>query len=540
MLPIIHVSALIAFIGTAIFVFFRVKKDIKKTLLFTLIFLTCIIIPSAFTSQYYDFGWDSTTFHELSIISLSNGQNPIYNNNGVYLNETAEYYTGSSQYLNDWIESHFIRESKAFHIIAASLFGVTHNLQSSKSITIIGMLMSFFLFFAFLMCIYGKINPIYLALISLTASLNATVICSSLSFYVDGFLFSSLLSLMALFGLFFILKEKHLLYIALLYSILFINIKSTAILFFFLLIVGVAFYYYRYNKSLIVDNMRIIVPIIILFVLCSYHPYIHNMFEYHDISGGALSEANNFDDIPQSWKNLTTPHKFILSLFSYADVNPIALENSVIKIPILSIEDAIIYSNDPPKVGGWGPLFSGIILISGLLFLYQVFRIITEKNVLPDSKIFLIYFGVIIVTILVFQLSWYARYVPQVALLPVFMALPYLNMETKPEKMVRLCIFVLLLANILLVGNSYYGVQKQFSDFQNEVFTTVREKMGNELYLEYEGNISGSSFIHSYLYELYNQNITAKINSPGMDKDRIVEVPPIIYRDFKVFALKSN
>ena len=221
-LPLIQYSFLFSVFFACMFAFFRLNKNYKSFLPFLLVFSFIFVIPAAFTSGFHDFGWDSNVFHQLIIISLENGQNPVSINDVAYLNETTSYVSELSPNIlgiSDWVRSKFIRDAKAFHVLASSIYSFTGVLQSSKSITIIGCIMSIFLFFILLKCVFYKSSTIYLSLISVVAGINSVVICSSLSFYVDGFLFISLLTLISLFSLFLILKQKHILWIAILGSV---------------------------------------------------------------------------------------------------------------------------------------------------------------------------------------------------------------------------------------------------------------------------------------------------------------------------------
>jgi len=221
-LPLIQYSFLLSVFLSCLFAFFRFNKNYKILFPFLLIFSLIFLIPAAFTSGYHDFGWDSNVFHQLIIISLDNGQNPVYVNDIAYLNETDSYVSELSPNIlgiSDWVRTKFIRDAKAFHVLATSIYSFTGDLQSSKSITIIGCIMSIFFFFILLKCVFYKSSTIYLSLISVVAGINSVVICSSLSFYVDGFLFISLLTLISLFSLFLILKQKHILWIAILGSV---------------------------------------------------------------------------------------------------------------------------------------------------------------------------------------------------------------------------------------------------------------------------------------------------------------------------------
>ena len=273
-------------------------------------------------------------------------------------------------------------------------------------------------------------------------------------------------------------------------------------------------------------------------MICCYHPFIQNIVQYNDVSGGSLHEADNFSDIPNSWKTISTPEKFILSLFSKAHVNPIALEKSEIKTPFIDISDLGVYVNDPPKVGGWGPLFSGIMLISFFFFLYQIYQMFQNHSIYEKSEIFLFYLGMIIVTLILFQLSWYARYLPQLTLIPIFMTLPYFKKEIQWENYFRFFIGILLLINVALVGSMYYSSQQNFSDVQNDVFDVIQEKLNNHIYIIYEGDPNSSRFVYAYVYQLIEKNIVFTINP--QDIRNPMELPTIIVRDFRIFGSVSD
>lgn len=127
---------------------------------------------------------------------------------------------------------------------------------------------------------------------------------------------------------------------------------------------------------------------------------------------------------------------------------------------------------------GFGPLYSGIFIISCCCTLYIIFSYIKNRqfNVLIPYLLILI---AMVILVLVTDGSWWARYTPYLWLLPIFNIIYFANKKSKITKIIASVLSILLLVNvsIIIYANSskyfkyYANIQRDLQEFKNYVDT---------------------------------------------------------------------
>jgi hypothetical protein len=105
------------------------------------------------------------------------------------------------------------------------------------------------------------------------------------------------------------------------------------------------------------------------------------------------------------------------------------------------------------RVAGLGPLFGGAILLS--LFLLATTIPLDKKKTLVFTGLCLL----IICSALVNPDAWWARYAPQLWLLPVLCAMLALSLNNKPQKILGLALVFTLILNLSIVSVPYFAEQ---------------------------------------------------------------------------------
>lgn len=128
-------------------------------------------------------------------------------------------------------------------------------------------------------------------------------------------------------------------------------------------------------------------------------------------------------------------------------------QKSHLKLPFTVKEEELKTISVDTRVGGFGPLFGGSVLLS-LILLAAAFP--------ADPKRTLAYAGLvllILISALVNPEAWWARYAPQLWLLPVIAVMAGLEIRRKIPRFLGLLIVLALSLNVLLVSVFFFERQ---------------------------------------------------------------------------------
>jgi hypothetical protein len=430
----------------------------KKLLLaVSLTFLAVLIVSVLLSKSFYDISWDGQTYHQEAVIQLANGWNPFHQ-----ISSPEEVH-------KIWL-THY---AKGSWIDAAALYQLTHSIETSKAFNILFIISSFFLGISALINI-PRINLAQALILSGLLAFNPVSICQSLSFYIDGQQASLLVSLLAISYLLIVRTEYiRLLNVVYLANICILaNIKFTSLVYASILIFSLIVW------LLIKRNSHIAVKVVIVGSLSlllgvgfiGYNPYVTNTF-YHGHPFYPLAGANKIDiistNIPKNFIGKNRLEKLFLSTFSES-ASTYPPEASKLKLPltIQSVKEREYFTNTDVRVAGFGPLFSGAIILTLIVCLLSLRRdlIKTRMTVLLAS--------LLMSSILINPEAWWARYVPQLWMLPLLFSILALSLKSNILNFLGYGIIVVLLANILMVSSIYFENNFKMSQ-------AIEQQLGN-------------------------------------------------------------
>jgi hypothetical protein len=441
--------------------FINSKLFTKKLLLAAnLTFLAVLFVSVILSKSFYDISWDGQVYHQEAVIQLANGWNPFHQ-----ISSPEEVH-------KIWL-THY---AKGSWVDAAALYQLTHSIETSKAFNILFIISSFFLGISALINI-PRINVAQSLILSGLLAFNPVSICQSLSFYIDGQQASLLVSLLAISYLLIVRTEYiRLLNVVYLANICILaNIKFTSLVYASILIFSLIVW------LLIKRNSQLAVKVVIVGSLSlllgvgfiGYNPYVTNTF-YHGHPFYPLAGANKIDiistNIPKNFIGKNRLEKLFLSTFSES-ASTYPPEASKLKLPltIQSVKERECFTNTDVRVAGFGPLFSGAILLSLIACLLSLRRdlIKTRMTVLLAS--------LLMSSILINPEAWWARYVPQLWMLPLLFSILALSLKSKILNFLGYGIIVVLLANILIVSSIYFennfkmsqAIEQQLSNISN-------------------------------------------------------------------------
>ncbi|WP_428663084.1 hypothetical protein [Runella sp.] len=419
---------------------YHLFKD--RTLFFkSLAIIVAVMITSiTIAVLVYDVSYDGQAYHQETLIQLKNGWNPYFDLLPTTVNQAL--------YINHY--------SKGAEISEAAIYLFLNKIESGKALNIMLLFAAFSLTFSLLLQII-KLPILKIILISLFLSLNPIVVNQLLTYYVDGQL-GSILQCMLVSSLFIIIYPTRYYFLLFAFTVIvLVNTKFTSVVYAVLLLfcfIGWIFFNRRHllYKIIIVSAISGIIGV----VLVGFNPYVKNLYgfghPFYPVMGKNKADILTYN-FPATFINKNTFEKFYISLFAHTG-NPTSTNGKEVKLKIpftFNKEDIISASKIDARIAGFGPLFSGILVVSFLLlcvllFFYQFNRII--KNTLFLS-------GILLISSLVNPESWWARYIPQFWYIPIIILLAGELMPTKYNKVFKGILYLSLAVNI---GFTFIGI----------------------------------------------------------------------------------
>ena len=421
----------------------RIARSLYPTQNFRTIWLRVSIVTLLFIvlflwigSLFYDYSFDGQWYHQNIILSLKEGWNPIYQPHSV------------GSYSGIYVDHY----SKGLETVWATVFCTTGYIESGKAISFLMITASLLLFYWMLSVQFRLMTNRKRVFISLLFTLNPVVLSQWFTYYVDWSLYTLLLSLVSVLTTLRV-KDKWYKYF-LIGEIIFF---AASIKFNILFWIGVCILIYL-SIMLWRKNYEILSKVILSgciaipgIVLASYNPYITNTIDHANPFYPLMGEGK-VDIMTQqqmsSMKEQSCLEQVILPYFSYPQ-NDIR-EDTQLAIPftIRGGKDLSPFISPDVSIAGFGPFFSGILILALLLYLFS--RI--------SQREYRIIFGIILISIFIsffiLPSGWWARYVPFFGAFPLIMLL-YCELDRRNEKWklyLKRTVYGFIVLNLCIVG----------------------------------------------------------------------------------------
>ena len=485
------------------------KIDLKKYLIESL--LAILIGASIFTisvycvGKIYDTTADGNSYHKLAVGSMKNGWNPMYESSKDFTKEDGNALTVLEDNVNYMWADHYAMGTE---IIGANIYAFTDNIESGKAFTIVMMFIGFGITLEYLVLKrrwgdkkFGIVKAIF---VSALLVVNPITLVQIGTYYVDSTLAISL---------FIILLE--------LIDISKINIESekqNKIESYFILAIAImmcsnakftglgyaavfcaSFYIYMIINKILMSKKGLLKEkelsryiigntiyyiIVVIFTICiigstSYlKNTIQNGHPFYPLYGKGHVENMVNKEIPESLSSKPNIIQFFISVFSkcenvspsYSDI----LNEPDLKIPFTTTEEEINNFTIPDiRIGGFGPLYSGIFIITVIVSIIIVIDFIKNKKY-KSLITYSIILGISVILLTFLDGSYWARYIPYVYMITIINLAYLFEKDKKLPNIIGIILTIFLLLNSILVlkvsmegyiGNSRY-VKKNLIEFE--------------------------------------------------------------------------
>ncbi len=509
-------NTILAILITTFEYFILMKKreyDLKDIIKYIIIFLFLIIACNYISGKIYDTSWDGSSYHKVAVGELKNGWNPLYENIEDF-NESEENPLVLQNTHSIW-DNHY---AKGYWIYAANMYKITNNIESGKSILLLSIISTFLISFSFL---NDKIKKGYSFILSCLLALNPVMLCQISTYYNDGLLGNFVI--MLIIALFMItdskkeiIFEKYLLYFLILCIL--INIKFTGFAY-----AGIySFVFYMYiliSKKQRKNNLKLLTIVTVIGLVVSLgviglSTYPKNFVE-HGHPFYPLYGKGNVDIMesttPTELYKMNRFKRFVISNFSYT-YNRINYSYRI-KVPFTFESSELENFRTPDtRVGGYGVLFGGILILSLAFGIYALFKNYKERK---NCTNYLLTIFCMFIVIAILKESWWARYFPQFYLIPILVILMLLNL--KKDKITKIAPLLMIIA---LIFNSYLIANYSLSEIihQRNVINTTRSIIKNinedkMLLVDTSSYLNDSTF-DGMAYDIYDIHKNMKVIKP--------------------------
>jgi len=392
------------------------------------LFFVCFVIASFI----YDVSYDGQTYHLQTVYDLKTGWNPI--------KDTLQN-TGQNIFIQHY--------AKAYEQFSYSLYLITKNVEGCKSVNCLLLISSFLIVNKTLDRYFTGLSNRYKFIFSFLISCNPISVHQLFTFYVDGQVASLIVILLS--SIFLYLKDQEqALPVIISSGIILSNMKFTGLIYSIIFLgSGLTFLIFQRKRVIQYLFASTIIIVVSIFIV-GYNPYYRNITEHGNIFYPLLGsdKVNIMGGVnaPLSFAKKSNIIKLLEADFSNSrNVHgQSVMSEPSLKIPFsFKISEWTVFKSHDVRMGGFGPLWSGILLIAilgiGIGF----------KNNVPGRKYYLLMICVIFLSVLIIPEGWYARYAPQFWLIPLIILFYLMQIKKRFAQIILKTGLIIMSVNLL-------------------------------------------------------------------------------------------
>lgn len=411
------------------------RKMVYLGLLMTVV---CVAVCLAISNWFFDVSYDGRYYHFFSIQLLRDGWNPVY--------DPKIAAPDFDQAWMAWARL-YPKATWYFGAVLASFWGSS---EVAKSSTLI-LMVALWLIVSGNLLKFSKLQVWQSILLGLVTALNPVQITQAFTKYVDGQISICLTIVFVALVTMWVTPDRLnriVLGAALLYGG---SIKASGLLYFaifvFFGLIPLIVKNKNWREFWIITGIAAISVLFSLFIL-GYNPYVTNTILYHNpIHPLTLQNQNVIMDAnrPKDFNDMDRFKRFAKSVLAPSSDPYMEHKSPSPKIPFTVTEQELaIFTGPDVRVGGFGPWFSGVLLLSGIGWLL----LLRFKPTIAG----MVFLGAVPILISIFSSAegWWARYAPQTWLLPL-LVLFGLWYASSPVILKRFAL-VLVMAIIVNIG----------------------------------------------------------------------------------------
>ena len=426
------------------------------------------VLSIAVSAVFYDLSWDGQWYHQVGIYRIAQGWNP--------LKEPMEAFARHNQL---WVRHY----AKGPWYVGAALMALFHHIEWGKFVTWITLDAAFMAVFA--ACLDAGMRRSRAIALGAVVALNPVVTSEIISYLVDGLMVSFLVCYTAALFSGFRRANPLIVFVGTAAAICSINSKFTGLIFLCFICAGAGLYCLIKRRDILLRFIGLNLTAIFLgTVVFGYNPYvtntIHRSQPFYPILGSKdfPSLAEQDDDGIEKYE---TPHNMMgrnrLIRFGYAIFGRPGAQpfndgpDARLMWPFLvPLKDFALYRFHEIRIAGFGPFFSGILLLSLILTGWLLFNSTSPRLLICLSYIFLT------ASLLISIHTWWARYGPQMWLLPIVpIVVIFWNSRSRIQTNLAWGLIGIILVNALIVAAIRLNWEVKSTQTLNQQLVEMRD-----------------------------------------------------------------
>jgi hypothetical protein len=452
----------LAVLSTALVGVLLMRKYNRRILIGVVgVVVACIASSVYLTTITSDDTIDTHGYHQTAVGAMRYGWNPVYEAIGDFNKSGKSPVRLQNSYYEKW-DNHY---PKAHWIFGANIYSVTGKIETGRSMVIIVMLALFFLTLHYTLL---RFNPGLSFLISFIVALNPISVMQLFSYYNDGMLGNLLLMTILMFMM--LLDRKYVSFgwthysVIIMVLVIMANLKFTGPIYgaiycfayFGFIIISKAHRQEKSKALLISGTLAVILAVFVVGLSVYPKNFVTTGSPLYPLIGGGSEADIITPNEPYEFHDMSNISKFLVSNFSETDnISESSGRNPELKVPLTFDMDELSYlSSVDPRIAGYGVWFGAALLLSAGWLIYQSVRLAAKKE---WNYLWLMALPIIptIFIVLVLSESWWARYVPQLFLIPAVALGSMLLMKRK--NLANILLFILLFNTILILNLQIAG-----------------------------------------------------------------------------------
>ena len=409
------------------------------------LFVLTILLSLALSAFFYDFSWDGQWYHQTGIIHIARDWNPL-----------KDPMRSFAEHLEPW-ERHYAKGPWYF---AAAVYQTTGHIEWGKAINWLALAASFSAVFA--ACLNAGLRRLSALGIVAAVACNPVVMSEVTTYLVDAVMTSLLVVAVAALFTCLTRPSAPAVVAGVAAAIVTTNAKFTGLVYLcFALAAGLIWCALR-NRQWLWKYLGITAASLFLAVIVwGWNPYVTNTYyrsqPFYPMLGSAQYpslEQSNKDgnerwETPKNMVGRSLPVRFGYSIFGRPGNQPYVKGRiASLMWPFTArLEDLYAYHYHETRVAGFGPFFSGCLILALLLGL--VLMVTMRATRWPMVLIT----AAVICSLLLSRHLWWPRYGPQLWLLPILPVAVAFGQRVSGYKLVLArVILCLLIADTTIVS----------------------------------------------------------------------------------------
>ena len=438
--------------------------------------LVVVAISLPLAAAFFDMSWDGLWYHQTAIYQMDHGWNPLY-----------EPMRGFTVHLQDWLRHY----AKGPWYISLALFRITHNIEWSKAAPWMMLAATFFAVLA--ACIDFEMSRGKSVLIAALVALNPVITYQLATTQVDGLLASYMACFVAVTFSYFKRRSTLIVCVIAATAILCINVKFTGLVYLCFISAAAGLYAIIKRRDVLFNYALVqIVPYLLGIFLFGYNPYVtnyvHRGHPFYPLMGTAAYPSHDQQgrdpvelfETPKNMIGRSALYRHFYGIFG-RPYNIYDGSDVQFMWPFdVRWKDVEYFRFHELRIGGFGPLFSGALIISLVLLAVAMFRPGISRGIILLSIV------TIIMSLAISRHTWWARFAPQLWWLPIIAVIAGLAV---PGRRVLWWasggLAAILLINVILVAGVHFKWEFKVTRTTYEQLAFLKDKGDVEIDFAY-------------------------------------------------------